>query len=253
MSARVVVSLCDLPGHEETDGETDDDREKADEDGGNRQRLSRVESGGTLCGGHGPVLVVRDVVLLNDDVNVEQLVKHLLLRGLRRLRPLLVNLLRPLLRCGRGLLRLGSERRLEAGGAGGVFSVVDVLDEGGGVESLSVDKAMIDAGVRLEVPRAIWILEGDAPRACLHLHGVAAVERERFHLKYNVFIWSLESPRSPLRTEFFRSHLVIGEDDEAGLVVHLLHLDDLQVCHRHVVGEDLDLLNHDRLRGVAGV
>ena len=87
MSARVVVSLGDLPGHEETDGETDDDREKADEDGGNCQRLPRVEGGGTLCGGHGPVpvLVVRDVVLLNDNVNVEQLVVHLfLLRSLRR-------------------------------------------------------------------------------------------------------------------------------------------------------------------------
>ena len=34
MSARVVVSLSDLPGYEEADGETDDDGEKADEDGG---------------------------------------------------------------------------------------------------------------------------------------------------------------------------------------------------------------------------
>ena len=79
---------------------------------------------------------------------------------------------------------LGSERSLEAGGAGGVFSVEDVLNESGGVESLSVsDKAVVDAGVRLQVPRTIRVLQGDATRTRLHLDGVAAVERERFHLK----------------------------------------------------------------------
>ena len=71
VSARVVISLSDLPRHEESDGETDDDGEEADEDGGDGQRLPRVEGGGALCGRHCPVLVVRDVVLLNDNVNVK--------------------------------------------------------------------------------------------------------------------------------------------------------------------------------------
>ena len=140
-----------------------------------------------MRGGHGPVLVVRDVILLNDNVNVKQLVVHLLLRSRRRLSPLPVIralvLLRPLLGRGGRLLRLGSERALVAGGTGGVFSVEDVLNESRGVESLPVDKAVVDAGVRLKVPRAIRVLEGDASRTRLHLNGVAAVERERFHLK----------------------------------------------------------------------
>ena len=46
---------------------------------------------------------------------------------------------------------------------------------------------------------------------------------------------------------------MVGENDEAWLVVHLLHLDNLQVCHRHVVWEDLDFLDHDGFRGVDGV
>ena len=190
VSARVVISLSDLPRHEESDGETDDDGEEADEDGGDGQRLPRVEGGGALCGRHCPVLVIRDIVLLDDDVNVKQLVVHLLLRRLRRRSPRRVTralrLLRPLLRRrGRGILRLGTERALEAGGAGGVFPAEDVLDEGGGVEAVPIDEAVVDAGVRLQVPRAVRILEGDAARTRLHLDGVAAVERKRLHLKFN--------------------------------------------------------------------
>ena len=46
---------------------------------------------------------------------------------------------------------------------------------------------------------------------------------------------------------------MVGEDDEPGRVVQLLHLNDLQIRHRHVVREDLNFLYHDRLRGVTGV
>ena len=190
---RVVVSLGDLPGHEEADGETDDCGEKANEDGSDGQRLARVEGSAALRGGHG-LLVVRNLVLLHHDVYVEQLVVDLLLRRLRwrrRRGPLPARChfaltRRPLFRRGRRSplgRRLGAEGALEARGAGGVLPKEDVLDEGRSVEPLAVDEAVINAGVGLKIPCAIRVLQGDAARTRLHLDGVAAVEWERFHLE----------------------------------------------------------------------